>query len=69
MVFARRLRGPRVKGRLLKVQGRPAATHRGHGETSEHFILRSLQPSQAHFPIFLVGVVIGICTAHAAGLG
>jgi hypothetical protein len=65
IVLARNPLGPRTNGRLLKVHEMPAATQPEHGNSLEHLTLRSLQASQAHLPIFLVGC--GIALQAAAG--
>ena len=67
MVLARNPLGPRTNGRLLKVHGIPAFTQPVQGDSLEHLTLRSLQASQAHLPIFLVGC--GIVLHADAGKG
>jgi hypothetical protein len=67
IVLARKPLGPRTNGRLLKVHAMPAVTQPEHGDSLEHLTLRSLQASQAHLPIFLVGC--GIVLLAACGEG
>jgi hypothetical protein len=67
IVLARKPLGPRTNGRLLKVHEMPAATQPEHGDSLEHLTLRSLQASQAHLIIFLVGC--GIVFSSGCGEG
>lgn len=55
IVLARRVLGPRVAWRRLKVQAIPLATHPRHGDVSEHLTFLILQASQARLTRFVLG--------------